>query len=105
IAYRYAFQSPGVLKTELAACAMMNLLLDSITGAALRFGTDEQRITDSNLMSLLPEEFLMVCRKSCEGKSDAEQAYLRLLLATDCVCSMTDGYARELFRTLSGIES
>ena len=105
IAYRYAFQSPGVLKTELSACAMMNLLLDSITGAALRFGTDEQRITDSNLMSLLPEEFLMVCRKSCVGKSNAEQAYLRLLLATDCVCSMTDGYARELFRTLSGIES
>ena len=105
IAYRYAFQSPGVLKIELSACAMMNLLLDSITGAALRFGTDEQRITDSNLMSLLPEEFLMVCRKSCEGKSNAEQAYLRLLLATDCVCSMTDGYARELFRTLSGIES
>lgn len=105
IAYRYAFQSPGVLKTELSACAMMNLLLDSITGAALRFGTEEQRITDSNLMSLLPEEFLMVCRKSCVGKSNAEQAYLRLLLATDCVCSMTDGYARELFRTLSGIES
>lgn len=105
IAYRYAFQSPGVLKTELSACAMMNLLLDSITGAALRFGTDEQRITDSNLMSLLPEEFLMVCRKSCEEKSDAEQSYFRLLLATDCVCSMTDGYARELFRTLSGIES
>ena len=105
IAYRYAFQSPGVLKTELSACAMMNLLLDSITGAALRFGTDEQRITDSNLMSLLPEEFLMVCRKSCESSNDAEQAYLRLLLATDCVCSMTDGYARELFRTLSGIES
>lgn len=105
IAYRYAFQSPGVLKTELSACAMMNLLLDSITGAALRFGTEEQRITDSNLMPLLPEEFLMVCRKSCVGKSNAEQAYLRLLLATDCVCSMTDGYARELFRTLSGIES
>ena len=105
IAYRYAFQSPGVLKTELSACAMMNLLLDSITGAALRFGTEEQRITDSNLMSLLPEEFLMVCRKSCESSSTAEQAYLRLLLATDCVCSMTDGYARELFRTLSGIES
>lgn len=105
IAYRYAFQSAGLLKTELSACAMMNLLLDSITGAALRFGTDEQRITDSNLLSLLPEEFLMVCRKSCVGKSDAEQAYFRLLLATDCVCSMTDGYARELFRTLSGIES
>lgn len=105
IAYRYAFRSPGVLKTELSAHAMMNTLLDSITGAALSFGTEQQRITDSNLMTLLPEEYRIVCERSCEGKSDNEQAYYRLLFATDCVCSMTDGYARELFRTISGIEA
>lgn len=105
IAYRYAFKSSGVLRTELSAFAMMNSLLDNITGAALRFGTEEQRITDDNLMSLLSEEFRMVCKRSCEGKDDTEQAYYRLLFATDCVCSMTDGYARELYRTISGIEA
>ncbi len=103
IAYRYAFQSPGVLKIELSANAMMNLLLDKITGAALRFGTEQQIITDRNLMSLLSENYRMVCERSCEGKSDAEQAYYRLLFAADCVCSMTDGYARELYRSISGI--
>lgn len=105
IAYRYAFRSAGLLKTELSAHAMMKLLLENIVGASLRYGTAEQQITDSNLMSLLPGEFRMVCERSCEGKPDCEQAYYRLLFATDCVCSMTDGYARELFRTLSGIES
>ncbi|MGN1341377.1 MAG: dGTP triphosphohydrolase [Oscillospiraceae bacterium] len=105
IAYRYAFRSSGILKTELSAHAMMNTLLDSIVGTALRFGTEQQRITDGNLMALLPEEYLMVCQKSCEGREDGEQAYYRLLFATDCVCSMTDGYARELFRTISGIEA
>ncbi len=105
IAYRYAFRSYGVLKTELSANAMMNLLMDRIVGTALRFDTDDQRITDNNLMSLLSENFRMVCKRNCEGKSDAEQAYRRLLLATDCVCSMTDGYARELYRCISGIDS
>lgn len=105
IAYRYAFQSPGVLKIELSADAMMNLLMDRITGAALRYGTDEQRVTDGNLMALLSENFREVCRCSCKGKSKGEQAYHRLLLATDCVCSMTDGYARELYRSISGIDA
>ncbi len=105
IAYRYAFQSSGLLKIELSADAMLNLLLDKITGAALRFGTEQQRMTDANLMSLLSESFRGICRKCSEGKSDAEQAYNRLLLVTDCVCSMTDSYARELFGDLSGINS
>lgn len=105
IAYRYAFQSPGLLKTELSAEAMMDLLLEKITGTALRFGTDRQRTTDANLMSLLPEEFRGICRSASEGKSDAERAYNRLLLATDCVCGMTDGYARELFGVLGGTDS
>lgn len=102
IAYRYAFQSPGLLKTELSADTMMNLLLDKITGTALRFGTKEQRMTDANLMSLLSENFRGICRQNSEGKSDSEQAYNRLLLVTDCICSMTDGYARELFGDISG---
>ena len=105
IAYRYAFQSSGLLKIELSADAMLNLLLDKITGAALRFGTEQLRMTDANLMSLLSESFRGICRKCSEGKSDAEQAYNRLLLVTDCVCSMTDSYARELFGGLSGINS
>ncbi|MDE6031346.1 MAG: deoxyguanosinetriphosphate triphosphohydrolase, partial [Oscillospiraceae bacterium] len=105
IAYRYAFQSPGLLKIELSADTMMNLLLEKITGTALRFGTEQQRMTDANLMSLLSENFRGICRKNSEGKSDAEQAYNRLLLVTDCICSMTDGYARELFGILSGIDS
>lgn len=104
IANRYAFQSAGLMKIELSADAMMNLLLERITGAVLRYGTEEQRVTDKNLMSLLSESFREVCRLNCEGKSDGEQAYCRLLLATDCLCSMTDGYARELYRSISGIE-
>ncbi len=104
IAYRYAFQSPELLRTELSAETMLNVILDKASGAVLRFGTPEERISDKNLITMLNENYREVCRRDSEGKSDAEQAYRRLLLLTDCICSMTDGYAREIYRCLCGID-
>lgn len=103
IAYRYAFRSRGILSVELSANAMLNMIMDRIVPSVLRYGTKQQRVVDDNIMEILPESFRMVCRRECEGKPTAEQAYYRLLFASDCVCSMTDGYARELFKTFGGI--
>lgn len=102
IAYRYAFRSADIVRSELSEDAVMTLLLDKIVGAALRFDTDGQRIFDRDLTEVLSENYLAICRRSCEGKSDAEQCYRRLLFATDCVCGMTDSYAEEFYRMLSG---
>lgn len=104
IAYRYAFRSSDIVRSELSEDAMMTLLLDKIVGAALRFDTDEKRIFDRDLTEVLSENYLAICRRACEGKSDAEQCYRRLLFATDCVCGMTDSYAEGFYRMLSGNE-
>lgn len=104
IAYRYAFRSSAIVRSELAEDAMMTLLLDKIVGAALRFDTDEKRIYDRDLTEVLSENYLEICRRACVGKSDAEQCYRRLLFATDCVCGMTDSYAEEFYRILGGNE-
>ncbi len=104
IAYRYAFQSPELLKTELSAETMLDVILDKVSGAVMRSGTAEERISDKNLITMLNENYREVCRRDCEGKSDAQQAYRRLLLLTDCICGMTDGYAREIYRCLCGID-
>ncbi len=103
IAFRYAFQSKEILKIELSVEHMMSFLLERLTGAALRFETPQQRITDSKLISVISENYLKICRMECEGKSEAEQAYHRLMLVTDYVCGMTDGFARELYREIAGI--
>ncbi|MCM1164763.1 MAG: dNTP triphosphohydrolase [Lachnospiraceae bacterium] len=102
IAYRYAFRSADIVRSELSEDSMMSLLLDKIVSAALRFDTEEKRIFDRDLTEVLSENYLEICRRACEGKSDAEQCYRRLLFATDCVCGMTDSYAEEFFRMLSG---
>ncbi len=104
IAYRYAFRSSAIVRSELSENSMMTLLLDKTVGAALRFDTDEQRIFDRDLTEVLSENYLEICKRACAGKSDAEQCYRRLLFATDCVCGMTDSYAEEFYRMLSGNE-
>lgn len=103
IAMRYAFRSDLILKTELSVDRMMTFLLNRIGRAALRFDTPQERITDGNLSSIISENYMQICERNSEGKSDAEQCYNRLMLVTDFVCGMTDGYARELYRDISGI--
>lgn len=102
IAYRYAFRSSVIVMSELSESSIMTFLLDKIVWAALRFETEEKRIFDRDLTEVLSENYLEICRRACEGKSDAEQCYRRLLFATDCVCGMTDSYAEEFYCILSG---
>ena len=104
IAYRYAFRSDDIVKSELAESAAMKFLLDKITNAALRFDTDDEQIYDRDLVQVLSENYLDICRRECENKSDAEQCYYRLLFATDCISGMTDSYALEFYRGLLGID-
>ncbi|MGN0686650.1 MAG: deoxyguanosinetriphosphate triphosphohydrolase [Oscillospiraceae bacterium] len=103
IAYRYAFTSKEILGIELSVETMLSFLLEKLTGAALRFDTPQRRITDDKLISVISPNYLKVCRTECEGKPPAQQAYHRLMLVTDYICGMTDGFARELYRGISGI--
>ncbi len=103
IAFRYAFQSKEILKIELSVSNMMDFLMERLTGAALRFETAQERITDSKMISVISENYLKICRMECDRKSEAEQAYHRLMLVTDYICGMTDGFARELYREIVGI--
>ncbi|MCH5203840.1 MAG: dNTP triphosphohydrolase [Oscillospiraceae bacterium] len=104
IAYRYAFRSEGIVRSELSENATMTFLLNKIVGAALSFDMDDVKMYDRDLSEVLSKNYIEICRRACEGKSDAEQCYYRLLFATDCVCKMTDGFAREFFLELQGVK-
>lgn len=104
-AYRCAFRSNDVVKSELSESAAMSVLLDKIVGAALRFDLPEERGFDRDLVQVLSENYLELCRRSIENKPTAEQCYFRLLFATDCVSGMTDSYASDFSRRLSGLDA
>lgn len=101
ISYRYAFRSRDIVKSELTEHMIMFSLLDKIVPAVL---SDDEKGYNRDLTEVLSENYLAICRKSCEGKSEAEQCYRRILLATDCIGGMTDGYATGFFRMLNGLE-
>lgn len=100
IAYRYAFNSKEILRIELSVSEMMNCLLERLSGAAMRFETPQEKITDSKLISVISENYVKICRAG--WSSEGAEAYSRLMLVTDYVCGMTDGFARQLFRELRG---
>ena len=100
IACRYAFNSKEILRIELSVSEMMNCLLERLSGAALRFDTPQEKITDSKLINVISENYVKICRSGWSGPS--EEMYSRLMLVTDYVCGMTDGFARQLFRELRG---
>ncbi|MGN0650961.1 MAG: deoxyguanosinetriphosphate triphosphohydrolase [Oscillospiraceae bacterium] len=103
IAYRYAFTSKEIFKIELSVKVMLDSLLERLTGAALRINTPQQKITDEKMISVISENYLRICEMSASGGDEAQQAYARLQLVTDYVCGMTDGYARSLYRDITGI--
>ncbi len=103
IAYRYAFTSKEILKIEISVGTMVEYLLERFTGAALRFDTEAETIHDKKLISVISDNYLKICRRACEGADEGGCAYARLMLVTDFLCGMTDGYARELYREITGI--
>lgn len=105
IAYRYAFQSPPIIKLEIAAQSIFDFLLDRFVDGAIVFDTDQRATAaQEKMMSLVSDNYKTVYRHFAEGKDEAERLYLRLLMVTDNVSGMTDSYAKRLYQELKGID-
>lgn len=105
IAYRHVFISHPIFKVELSAATVLHYLLKTFTDAAICYDTD-LRLTDvqEKLMTLISDNYKYVYHRQAAGKPEEERLYLRLLLVTDYICGMTDGYAKRLYQDLNGID-
>lgn len=108
VALHYAFMSEPILKLEVAADAIFDFLLTRLVTALRYYDTDKWKLhacaVDAKMTELISPSFMQVYRIHSKDVPDNEKLYLRLLLATDYVSGMTDGYARRLYRELRGIE-
>lgn len=104
IAYERAFISKPILRLEIGAENMLSFLLNKLAYAAVNFDTGKPLSSiDEKLMSVISDNYIRNYIFHSKGKSEGEKLYLRLLLVTDSICGMTDGYAKNLYRELSGI--
>lgn len=104
IAYRYAFTSRPIIKLEIGADVIFEFLLGRFVDAVIPYDT-EQKLTavQEKLISLISDNYKRIYRIHAEGREEAERLYLRLLLVTDFISSMTDSYAKRLYQELNGI--
>ncbi|MCL2150075.1 MAG: deoxyguanosinetriphosphate triphosphohydrolase [Dehalococcoidia bacterium] len=104
---RFVFDSPGILKLELSAQTILSFLLGKFVNAALYHDYAESDFmpskADKKYLSILPGNYKNDYQASRAG-DEAVDLYLRLLMVTDYISSMTDSHARTLYRELSGIE-
>ena len=104
IASRFVFCSKEIYTLEIAAGEIYEFLLSKLTRAAVVYDTDNPSSTiDKLIMKLVSENYISAYRIGSKGRSDEEKLYLRLILVTDFICGMTDGYAKKLYMELSGI--
>lgn len=105
LAYRFVFCSKEIYSLEIDAGEMYEFLLNKITPDVVVYDTEYgNSFIEKRIMSLISENYIRAYKISSKGKSEEEKLYLRLMLVTDYICGMTDGYAKKLYTELSGID-
>lgn len=104
----YVFNTPEILKLELAAKKILTALLDDFVDAVLYWNVedDEHKLTKAQkkLMHLIPENYKLDYITACSSTDENMNLYLRFLMVTDFISGMTDSYARNLYRELGGMD-
>lgn len=105
---RFVFDSRIITEPELSAQIMLEFLLDKFVPAVVRFdGHGTMTIQDKKVMTLISENYIDDYYKAKELDhitDEMELLYRRILIATDFISGMTDGYARTMYRKISGVE-
>ena len=103
LAYREVFTSETIYRMEVSESVMINYLMDRFIGAVIGYDDRGQELgtIDKRLVSFISSNYKNAYHYHARGRDDAERLYLRLLLATDYICGMTDSYARRLYQELT----
>ena len=80
---------------------IITVLTEQIVNTAVRYDTSERlSFMETKIMSMIPEKCKSVYHSTITGKSEGEKIYLRILMALDYICSMTDSETEEIYRKL-----
>jgi len=105
LAFREVFTSDTIYRMEVAEGAMLNFLMDMFMNAVVKYDdkTQEMDSVSERMVSFISSNYKRAYHYHAQGKSEEERLYLRLLLATDYICGMTDSYAKRLYQELKAI--
>lgn len=104
----FVFDSRIITEPEVSAQVILNFLLDKFVPAVARFDNYGVMTTqDKKVFTLISSNYIddYFKAKKADGITDeGELLYRRILIATDFISGMTDGYAKTLYKKMSGLE-
>ncbi|MCC8107238.1 MAG: dNTP triphosphohydrolase [Clostridiales bacterium] len=122
----FVYDSPTIVKAEMSGQKILSFLLDNFVPAVIHLVDDGDKLVygenmteqDKLAFKLIPHNYVddyikykkQKEKKNKEDKIDppeldeVELFYRKILIATDFISGMTDGYARSLYRKMMGIE-
>lgn len=106
---KFAFDTSSILKLELSAQTILSFLLEKFVHAVLYGDYEDPECgyvtskADKKYLSIFSDNYKQDYQNTRTG-NEGYDLYLRLLMVTDYISGMTDSYARNLYRELSGIE-
>ena len=109
LAFKYVFSNKEVLTLELVGdrviSDLLSLFIEAVTNVN---GLEKSKSKHEKLVHLISENFRHIQRFSEAGKPEVDFSeltlYNRLLLVTDFISGMTDGYAVNLHQELLGVK-
>lgn len=104
----FVFDSRIITEPEVSAQIILNFLLDKFVPAVVRFDNYGVMTTqDKKVITLISSNYIddyFKAKKSDDITDEGELLYRRILIATDFISGMTDGYAKTLYKKMSGLE-
>ena len=90
---------------EVTEAAMLDFLMNKFMTAVVKYDDETQKLDsiDERMISFISSNYKKAYHYHAKGKSEDYKLYLRLLLATDYICGMTDSYAKRLYQELNAI--
>lgn len=104
IAYRYAFVCKPIVKLEVKADSIFDFLLSRFVQGFLYYHTPLEgrycTAVDQKIIMLMSDDYKRIYQTYAEDCDEIEKLYLRLLLVTDYISGMTDGFAIRMYEEL-----
>lgn len=104
----FVFNSHLIIEPEISAKTILDFLLDRFVPAVVRLDNYEAMTTQhKKIITLISSNYIddYFKAEAVDGiTNEAELLYRRILIATDFISGMTDGYAKMLYKKMSGLE-
>lgn len=104
LATDYIFKDKNILSKELVGNKVISGLLDFFVDSAVSENRKKTKTIEGKYYHLISNNYRFITEQFPSKVEEGEASlYDRILLATDFICGMTDSYAIDLYRKLTGI--